>query len=52
MSFCCLLGGSVFYYKFGTIYYCLVFVLCLRNGHFFFYYGYNVEMTGGHFNMA
>lgn len=36
MSFCCLLGGSVFYYKFGTIYYCLVFVLCLRNGHFFF----------------
>lgn len=39
MSFCCLLGGSVFYYKFGTIYYCLVFVLCLRNGHFFFYYG-------------
>lgn len=36
MSFCCLPGGSVFYYKFGTIYYCLVFVLCLRNRHFFF----------------
>lgn len=35
MSFCCLLGGSVFYYKFETIYYCLVFVLCLRNRHFF-----------------
>lgn len=38
MSFRCLLGGSVFYYKFGTIYYCLVFVLCLRNGHFFFFF--------------
>lgn len=37
MSFCCLPGGSVFYYKFGTIYYCLVFVLCLRNRHFFFF---------------
>lgn len=40
MSFCCLLGGFVFYYKFGTIYYCLVFVLCLKNeSTFFFYYG-------------
>lgn len=36
MSFCCLLGGFVFYYKFGTIYYCLVFVLCLKNESTFF----------------
>lgn len=37
MSFCCLLGGFVFYYKFGTIYYCLVFVLCLKNESTFFF---------------
>lgn len=37
MSFCCLLGGFVFYYKFGTIYYCLVFVLCLKNKSTFFF---------------
>lgn len=27
----------VFYYKFETIYYCLVFALCLKNEHFFFF---------------
>lgn len=38
LSFCCLLGGSVFYYKFGTI---IAWYLCsvLKKRALFFYCG-------------
>lgn len=50
MRFCCLLGGSVFYYKLNY----LLLGICapFEKRALFFNYGENVEMTGGHFDVA